>query len=288
MGLTLCACSDREKSPRGRRPSFKFTESPHRAIIILSDRELPIGFNELPPSTDFIDDGKDYLPPPTDIAEPKEIEESNNLKSFTYTEESKIKKHKARNNSDPLEQAHIAYSSKSSVLEQTIFVDEELLEALAAKPQQQLPAPATQRLSLSRRSVSYIRRKDRLNEDVMIHRIVYPDSGASNAQPEMYTLVIALNEVWKKLDLDEDSYLNMSELTRFCKKIWEEPVEDGGAQKIMEVYAEEHLGKGLTFHEWCILIKEEDPELQEFVEEIYEIFVASAESQLATESEIGD
>jgi len=285
MGTALCACSDREKSPSGKRPSFKFTESPHRAIIILSDSEMPSGFNELPPETDFIDDGKEHLPFPADKSEIKSNEESNNFKSSTYTKECQLRKPRSRNNTDP-EKAQIEYSSKSNVLEQTIFVDEELLEALAAKPQQQLPVPATQRLSLSRRSASYVKRKDRLNEDV---RIVYAaDSGASKAKPELYKLVIALNEVWKKLDIDQDNYLNMSELTRFCKKIWEEPVEDGGAQKIMEVYADEHPEKGVNFHEWCILIKEEDPELQEFVEEIYEIFVDPADSQFITESEIGN
>lgn len=283
MGNALCACSDKEKSPSGKRPSFKFTESPHRAIIILSDSEMPIGFEDLPPDTNFIDDGKEHLPFATGKSELKLDEESINFKSSTYTKECQLRKPRNRNNTDP-EQAQIAYSSKSNVLERTIFVDEDLLEALAAKPQQQLPVPATQRLSLSRRSTSYMKRKDRLNEDV---RIVYADSGASKAKPELYKLVIALNEVWKKLDIDQDNHLNMSELTRFCKKIWEEPVEDGGAGKIMEVYADEHPEKGVNFHEWCILIKEEDPDLQEFVEEIYEIFVDPADSQLATESEVG-
>jgi len=283
----MCACSDKEKSPRGKRPSFKFTESPHRAIIILSDSEMPGGFNELPKGLDYTDDGKDYLTfPAADEIKNQETKQYIRKKALTFTEEPNNTKNRVRNNTDPLEQAHVAYSSKTNVLEQTIFVDEGLLEALAAKPQQQLPAPATQRLSLSRRSVSYVKKKDRVAEDVMIHRIVYADTGASKAKPEIYKLVIALNEVWKKLDVDEDNYLNISELTRFCKQIWEEPEEDGGATKIMEVYAKEKPKKGVNFHEWCILIKEEDPELQEFVDEIYEIFVDPAGSQLITESEV--
>jgi len=286
--MALCVCSNRKESPRGRKSSFNFTEGPHSAIIVVSDNEMPACFNFTPQETNLKDDWKECLPFPSSWSDSKENESSTSYMSLISSKESKLKKYYAQYNSDPLEQAHIAYSSKSSVIEQTIFVDDELLEALAAKSQKQLSIPPTQRLKLSRKSMSYIKSKDRLSQNVVIRRIVYPDSGAFNEWPEMYMLMIALNEVWKKLDLDQDTYLNMSELTRFCEKIWKEPVKDGCAQKIMEVYAEEHPQKGMNFHEWCILIKQEDPDLQGFVEEIYEIFVFQAESQLAADSEIVD
>lgn len=119
----------------------------------------------------------------------------------------------------------------------------------------------------------YIHKKNRLSEDVVINQVTHGDIEVSSAKLEIYKLVIGLKEVWLKLDLDKDNFLNLSELTRFWKHIWEEPKKDGGAQKIMEVYAKEHPEKGVNFFEWCILIKMEDPNLRDFVEEIYEIFV---------------
>jgi len=282
MGVYFC--STKEKSPSGKRPSFN-VGTPQKKILIMSDTGVPCRVDESSPDVKNTDDGENK---PTNLIDTSKLpqKEGSELKASTYNEESHLLKNRIRNNTDPFQPAVVNYSSMSKVLEQTIFVEDELLEVLSAKPQQQLPIPTTttQRLSLSRKSMSGVQKKLRVNEDVIIHRITHADKEASQANPEMYKLVIALKEVWRKLDLDADNYLNLSELTRFCKQIWEEPVEDGGAQKIMEVYAKEHPEKGVNFHEWCILIKEEDPDLRDFVEEIYEIFVDPA-SQYATETD---
>jgi len=283
MGVYFC--SNKEKSPSGgKRPTFNFVEAPHKKILIISDGGVPCCCDESSPDMKNADDGENKPTIPIDMSKIPRKEEGTKLKASSYNDD--LLKNRIRNNTDPFQPAVVAYSSMSKVLEQTIFVEDELLEVLSAKPQQQLPIPTTttQRLSLSRKSMSGVQKKLRVNEDVIIHRITHADKEASQANPEMYKLVIALKEVWRKLDLDADNYLNLSELTRFCKQIWEEPVEDGGAQKIMEVYAKEHPEKGVNFHEWCILIKEEDPDLRDFVEEIYEIFVDPA-SQYATETD---
>jgi len=274
MGISFC--SDKEKSSNGKRPSFNLAASPDKKIATIPDAKLPSHFNSTA-ENNITDDVK------TNPTKPIWLQPQGSSKgtAMSYSQELGGHRNRIRNNTDPLQPALVAYSSKSSVLKQTMFVEDELLEALSAMPEKQVPKPATQRLSLSRKSVSYIQKRYRLNEDVIIHGVNYGDEEGPVAKPEMYKLVIALREVWIKLDLDDDSFLNLSELTRFCKQIWEEPVEDGGAKKIMEVYAKEHPEKGMNFREWCILIKEEDPDLKDFVEEIYEIFVDPA-SQFVT------
>jgi len=272
MGIAFC--SDKEKSSGGKRPSFNLAESPHKKIVTVSDTEIPSPFNSTAKSSN-VDDVK------TNPTKPIWLQPPQGGTAMSYSNELGGHTNRIRNNTDPLQPALVAYSSRSNVLKQTMLVDDELLEALSAKPQAQVAKPTTQRLSLSRKSVSYIQKRHRLNEDVIIHKVTHGDEEGPVANPEMYKLVIALREVWIKLDLDEDNFLNLSELTRFCKQIWEEPVEDGGAKKIMEVYAKEHPEKGISFREWCILIKEEDPDLRDFVEEIYDIFVDPA-SQFVT------
>jgi len=278
MGISFC--SDKKKFPGGKRPSFNLASSPHK-IVTITDSEVP-GHYCSKAETNVTDDVKNNSTSPTDGSDPQPKEVTEGI-ALNLNEKLQVPKERSSNKTDPFNPTVVAYSS-TNVLEQTIFVEEELVEALSANPQKQVRIPASQRFSLSRKSSSHIPKKNRLNEDVIIHEVTH-DKDAREANPEMYKLVIALKEVWMKLDLDEDSFLNLSELTRFCKQIWEEPVEDGGAQRIMEVYAKEHPEKGVSFREWCILIKEEDPDLKEFVEEIYEIFVDPS-SQITMETEL--
>jgi len=276
MGISFC--SDKESS-NGKRPSFNLAASPDKKIATIPDAKLPSHFNSTA-KNNITDDVK------TNPTKPIWLQPQGSSKgtAMSYSQELGGHRNRIRNNTDPLQPALVAYSW-SNVQNQTILVEDELLEALSAKPEKHLQKPATERLSLSRKSVSYIQKKHHLNEDVIIHRVTHGDNEGPVAKPEMYKLVIALREVWIKLDLDDDSFLNISELTRFCKQIWEEPVEDGGANKIMEVYAKEQPEKGINFREWCILIKEEDPDLKDFVEEIFEIFVDPA-SQFVTQPEV--
>jgi len=268
MGISFC--SDKEKYSTGKRPSFNLAEAPHKTIITISDSEIP-GHYKLTAGLNITDDVKNSPICPNYGSKLQRAEGTEGI-AQSFNEKLQVPKNRSRNNTEPFQPHLVAYSS-TNVLEQTIFVEEELLKALSANSQKLISVPVTQRFSLSRKSSSYIQKTHRLGEEVIIHQVTHVDKEAPVAKLEMYKLVIALKEVWMKLDLDEDSFLNLSELTRFCKQIWEEPVEDGGAQQIMEVYAKENPEKGVNFREWCILIKEEDPDLRDFVEEIYEIFV---------------
>jgi len=268
MGISFC--SDKEKYRTSERPSFNLAEAPHKTIITISDSEIPAHYN-LAAEMNITDDVKNNPTYPKYGSKLQPAEGTEGI-ALSFNEKIQVPKNRSCNNTEPFQQHLVVYSS-TNVLEQTILVEEELLVALSMNSQKLLSVPATQRLSLSRKSLSYMQKTPRLEEKVIIHQVKHVDKEASAAKREMYKLVIALKEVWMKLDLDEDSFLNLSELTRFCKQIWEEPVEDGGAQQIMEVYAKEHPEKGVNFREWCILIKEEDPDLRDFVEEIYEIFV---------------
>jgi len=269
MGISFC--SDKEKYPNGERPSFNLAKGPSKTIITHSDSEAPGDYNSTA-KVSITDDVKINPTCPTDGSKLQPTEDTKG-KALSFNGKLQVPKNRSRNNTEPFQPNLVAYSSTNVLEEQTIFVEEELLGALSANSQHLLSVPASKRFSLSRRSSSYTQKKHRLGEEVIIHEVTHVDKEAPGAKPEMYKLVIALREVWMKLDLDEDNFLNLSELTRFCKEIWEEPVEDGGAQQIMEVYAKEHAEKGVNFREWCILIKEEDPDLRDFVEEIYEIFV---------------
>jgi len=188
---------------------------------------------------------------------------------------------RARNMSEPT--LHISYTSSAKAEEQTILVDEALVEALMTTVQD--VEPTSRKFSLSRRSIIKPK-KTKINETVTIHRVASSDMVGSKAKTEVYKMIILLREIWVKLDLDNDNHLNMGELKRFCTDIWEEPVEDGGAGVIMKWYAKLDPEKGLNFNEWCLLIKNEDPDMQEFVEEIYEIFVDTChDADLASEAE---
>lgn len=259
MGLSFC------------RPSCDQAQSLHEKIKIIPDTEVPCHLYVTAEINNMTDDIKNNTINAIDRSKPDPKLGRKSIAS-SYREELLVPKSRIRISTDTTQSA-LAFSYSSPYLKQTIFVEEELLETLSAKPQKWPSITATQKLSLSLKSVSHIQKKYRLSEDLVIHQVTHGNKEAPWAKVGIYKLVIALKEVWLKLDLDKDNFLNLPELTRFCKHIWEEPKADGGAQKIMEVYAKENPENGINFREWCLLIKEEDPHLKDFVEEIYEIFV---------------
>jgi len=115
------------------------------------------------------------------------------------------------------------------------------------------------------------KKKVRFSDNVTIHRI----SAHQDTQPpppETFIMIINLKEIWKKLDLDRDKYLNYSELKRFADQVWED--EDVGS--MIESYAA-HPEKGLEFGEWCAVVKEEEGDIDELIDELYAIFVEEAD-----------
>jgi len=123
------------------------------------------------------------------------------------------------------------------------------------------------------------KKKVRFAEKVTIHRIsVRRDSAPPT--PETFIMIINLREIWKKLDLDRDKHLNMSELKRFADKVWEdEDVED-----MIDTYAA-HPEKGLCFGEWCAVLKEEEGDFDELMDELYSIFVEDPDGSYEEDDE---
>jgi len=168
--------------------------------------------------------------------------------------------------------SHLGSDNESARIE----FDESLVETLVAL------APATrnsisQKLSLSRLSFKKIKKKVRFNEQVIIHTIEYKQPKRIYGVSDTYLLIVTLREIWSKLDLDKDGYLNMVELERFCLELWVETNVD--IPIIMRMYAKTDQNKGLTFHEWCKLVKDEDPEMDTFVDDLYDIFVEPSTSE---------
>jgi len=125
--------------------------------------------------------------------------------------------------------------------------------------------------SLTRRSTSIKKkRKVRFNDEVIIHTIEHSNhSDMANVGIKVYVLAVIMREIWSKLDLDLDGYLNMEELKRFCLEVW----EGVDLPAVMESYAKSHPQRGMTFHEWCTLVQDEDPYMEDFVEDLHEMFV---------------
>lgn len=202
-------------------------------------------------------------------------------KANSYPMGTKLKEHR-RKNSAPLSLSIYYSLSADKVNEQKIDVDESTLEELfSLKPK---TISTSQRFDIRRKSsnLSKIKsqekpkKKVRFDDNVIIHRIE-PSTGIPSAMPETYKLVVTLREVWKKLDMDQDQHLNMIELRRFCGEVWEEP--DSDVYDIMRLYALEKPDIGMNFNEWCNLIKDEDPELNELVEDLYTIFVQETDDE---------
>jgi len=169
----------------------------------------------------------------------------------------------------------IYYSTSTNVKEQALHIHGSLLGNLTSKkPRAQ---SLSQRFQIRRKSSTKCttpekkpKKKVRFDDNVIIHRIE-ATAGMPTAMPETYKLVITIRQVWLQLDLDRDKHLNINELQRFCSEVWEEP--DSNVYNIMECYAKADPDKGINFNEWCSLIKDEDPDLKQFVDDLYSIFV---------------
>lgn len=155
-------------------------------------------------------------------------------------------------------------------------VDESLVRTLLANkrsdgrtgPSQSL----SMRLSLTRVSSRLkSKKKVRFNDHVVIHTIEYEQPKTVNAMSETYVLIVTMRDIWSRLDLDKDGHLNTAELKRFCLEVWEE--SDTDIPTIMDVYAKNNREMGINFHEWCSLVKDEDPEMESFIDDLYDIFV---------------
>jgi len=157
----------------------------------------------------------------------------------------------------------------------------EKLVALVSTPSLCDPAPTKKKsismtLSLTRISQKNVK-KVRFNDKVIIHTIEYSTPKAFPGSSEAYVLIITLREIWSQLDLDKDGHLNTAELKGFCSEVWEDVNID--IPRIMDAYAKIDRIKGMRFHEWCCLVKDEDPDLDGFVDDLYDIFVEPFRSQ---------
>jgi len=112
------------------------------------------------------------------------------------------------------------------------------------------------------------KKKVRFADKVIIHRISVHKGQAPAPPPETFRLLISLKEIWQYLDLDKDKYLNMRELRRFADEVWENEDLD----EMMRSYAQ-HPNKGLSFGEWCAVIKEEEGDIDDLLDDLYDIFV---------------
>jgi len=172
-----------------------------------------------------------------------------------------------------------------------IEFDESLLETLVALSPPSIPTgkrdgsrnSISQKLSLSRLSTKKIKKKVHFNDQVIIHTIEYKQPKRVYGVTDTYLLIVTLREIWSRLDLDKDGFLNMVELKRFCLEVWEDINID--IPTIMCMYAKIDQKKGLTFHEWCRLVKDEDPELETFLDDLYDIFVEPSISMDQIESD---
>lgn len=110
-------------------------------------------------------------------------------------------------------------------------------------------------------------KKVRFADEVTIHRVsIYKHSPVP--YPETFKLIITLQCIWEILDEDKDGYLSLKELSTFADEVW----EDENSEKILKAYAK-NPEKGMNFDEWCYLIKDEDPQLNELVNDMYVLFV---------------
>jgi len=118
------------------------------------------------------------------------------------------------------------------------------------------------------------KKKVRFADKVVIHRISVHKGQAPAPPPETFRLIISLKEIWQYLDLDKDKYLNMRELRRFADEVWENEDLD----EMMMSYAQ-HPNKGLSFGEWCAVIKEEEGDIDDLLDDLYDIFVEESETE---------
>merc|ERR1719397_278584 len=152
----------------------------------------------------------------------------------------------------------------------SVDVDESLIRTLLSTHRTETNS-TKQKHSLTRKSTSIKKkRKVRFNDEVIIHTIEHRNhSNTINVGIKVYVLAVIMREIWSKLDLDLDGYLNVKELNRFCFEVW----ESVDLESVMESYAKSHPHRGMTFHEWCTLVQDEDPNMEDFVEDLHEMFV---------------
>jgi len=202
-------------------------------------------------------------------------------KANSYPMGNKVQERR-RKNSAPVALSIYYSLSACQVNEKKIDLDESIIgELLSKKPR---AISTSQRFHIRRKSsnLSKIKlqekpkKKVRFDDNVTMHRIE-ASTGIPSAMPETYKLVVTMREVWMKLDMDKDQHLNIIELRRFCGEVWEEP--DSDVYDIMKLYAKEKPEIGMNFNEWCTLIKDEDPELKEFVGDLYTIFVQETDDE---------
>jgi len=125
------------------------------------------------------------------------------------------------------------------------------------------------------------RKKVRFANQVIIHRISVHKGSAPAPPPETFRLIISLKEIWQYLDLDKDKYLNMRELRRFADEVWENEDLD----EMMKSYAQ-HPNKGLSFGEWCAVMKEEEGDIDDLLDDLYDIFVEDSVTEYDEKEDI--
>lgn len=263
MGNIFCVD---KSTPRNKNSSFKYDES-YRGIL---PQVAPV--EQIPPAEqnriESNEESKAVLTNPISMPKKREPEEKAASRTLPIETLAVDLSKRARNTSAPL--LNISYTLNVKE-DQTILVDEALVDALMTTIQD--AEPISPKFSLSRRSDTKLAKKTNIKETVTINRIASADMVGSKVKSELYKTIILLKEIWTKLDLDGDNHLNVAELKRFCIHVWEEPVDDAGAGVIMSTYAKLNPEQGLNFNEWCLVIKDEDPRLEDFVEELFEIFV---------------
>jgi len=136
------------------------------------------------------------------------------------------------------------------------------------------PKPSREDLPMPKLASTPLKKKVRFADEVIIHRVsIHKFSPVPYS--ETYKLIITLQCIWDILDEDEDGYLNLEELSYFANKVW----EDEDIQEMFRFYSK-NPEKGLDFDDWCNLLKSEDPDLSQLVDDLYLLFVdGSSESE---------
>jgi len=161
----------------------------------------------------------------------------------------------------------MAYSSGSfPELEVVLDLDPRLVETIGTKKKKVQRRPS-QRRSSSSLFLPKPKKKVRFSDTVTIRRISVR-KGLVAPPPKTFMLIAHLKEIWKKLDQDNDNYLNIKELGHFVNKVW----EDEDVEEMLKGYSKEP-DKGMEFTEWCALLKEEDDQLTDLIDDLYAIFV---------------
>jgi len=184
---------------------------------------------------------------------------------------------------EPSQTFLLTYSAANNKNKLEMEICPQIVSALQASPKQVTRRPSVRRSTVaslqndksaspkkclrSDSKASKPKKRVRFADNVTIHRIsAHRDTAPP--PPETFIMIINLREIWKKLDLDRDKHLNRSELKRFADQVWENEDVD----RMIESYAA-HPEKGLCFGEWCAVLKEEEGDMEELMDDLYTIFV---------------